>query len=56
MPVKNWFSFISVLMLLCIFCNLANAQTKKKRIIHHRQKIDTSVMDLNCQTLRLHFT
>jgi potassium-dependent mechanosensitive channel len=47
MPAKNWFRPISILMLLFVFCNLANAQAKKKRIIHHRQKIDTSAMDLN---------
>ena len=47
MPVKNWLRFISVLILTCFFCSFANAQVKKKRVIHHRQKIDTSAMDLN---------
>ena len=47
MPVKNWLRFLSALVLLCCFCSYANAQAKKKRIIHHRQKIDTSALDLN---------
>jgi potassium efflux system protein len=47
MPVKSWLRSISVLILTCFFCSLANAQVKKKRVIHHRQKIDTSAMDLN---------
>src|SRR5580704_17354415 len=47
MPVKNWLRFFSALVLLCCLCSFANAQAKKKRIIHHRQKIDTSALDLN---------
>jgi hypothetical protein len=47
MPVKNWLRFLTALILLCCFYSHANAQAKKKRIIHHRQKIDTSAMDLN---------
>ncbi len=47
MPVKNWLRFISVFNSYMFFLRLANAQVKKKHVIHHRQKIDTSAMDLN---------
>src|SRR5450631_3982176 len=47
MPVKNWLKFFAAFTLICFSCVVANAQTKKKHIIHHRQKIDTSAMDLN---------
>ena len=47
MPVKNRLKFLFVLMLLCFFGIQVNAQVKKKHFVHHRQKIDTSAMDLN---------
>jgi potassium efflux system protein len=47
MPVKNRVRILSLCILMCSICIQVNAQAKKKHYIHHRQKIDTSAMDLN---------
>ncbi len=47
MPVKNRLKILAPIILLSFFCLLANAQVKKKHFVHHRQKIDTTAMDLN---------
>lgn len=45
MPVKNWLKFIFASAVFCACCMLTQAQVKKRKI--HRQKIDTTAMELN---------
>jgi potassium-dependent mechanosensitive channel len=45
MPVKNRLKVILVSVLFCACCCLARGQVKKRKI--HRQKVDTTAMELN---------
>jgi potassium-dependent mechanosensitive channel len=47
MPFKNWLPFFISLFFCCLLYSQANAQVKKKHLVHRHLKIDTSTMDLN---------